>query len=292
MSDTFSSAVENKVAGQPAFLQEGLDLIKTFEGFRPKAYYDLDDKKKKGKLTVGYGFTNFDIPELNPNFVMDRKRAEQMLPDLIERKYGSAVKEMVTVPMNDEQFSALTSLAYNIGPTNLKNSTLLKRLNAGDYEGARGEFGKWVYAGGKPLEGLRRRREAEAALFGGDTKTLTEIIENQKFGPSITSPAPDLLPTEPRPKEEPPKVSVMDQMMDVTKGLTSVGEAMLTAPDAGGFTVPEIGKMGVPSYQNPASPTQTPVDISKVASQVPEFDVSFLSAVESGLNKRGGLRRA
>jgi len=182
MADTFTDAVESGAQGAPIFSQEGLDLVRTFEGFRPDAYYDLDNKKKLGKLTVGYGFTDNDIPGLKPGFKIDKAEAEKMLPDLINRKYAPAVLEKVKTPLNNQQFSALTSLVYNIGPTKFGSSTLLKKLNSGDYSGAAGEFKKWNKAGGKTLDGLVKRRRAEEALFKGETDALGSILESQKFG--------------------------------------------------------------------------------------------------------------
>jgi GH24 family phage-related lysozyme (muramidase) len=182
MADTFTDAIDAAAEGRPMFSQEGLDILRTFEGFRPNAYYDLDNKKKKGKLTVGYGFTDNDIPDLRPGYTIDKARAEQMLPDLINRKYGPSVLDSVKVPLNDQQYSALTSLVYNIGPTNFSKSTLLKKLNSGDFEGAAEQFKVWNKAGGKTLEGLTKRRGAEEALFKGDIQSLGSILEEQRFG--------------------------------------------------------------------------------------------------------------
>ena len=189
-----------------------MDLVKTFESFKPNAYYDLGGKK--GTLTVGYGFTKNDIPNLNENFVMDKPAAEKMLPDLITNKYGSVVSETVKVPLNDQQFSALASLAYNIGPTAFRKSTLVKKLNSGDISGATEEFARWDKAGGKPVEGLARRRAAERALFKGDTMGLGKILEKQKFKlPTSTkttmfqteNPNPFPMPDEPQATEETPR---------------------------------------------------------------------------------------
>ena len=182
MADSFVDAVNNKATGGNAIVPEAMDLVKTFESFKPTSYYDLDNKKKRGTLTVGYGFTKNDIPELREGYSMDKAKAEQMLPDLVKTKYGATVREKVKVPLTDQQNSALSSFAYNVGPTNFSSSTLVKKLNAGDYEGAASEFKKWNKAGGKELEGLSRRRAAEAALFKGDTMELGKILEKQKFG--------------------------------------------------------------------------------------------------------------
>lgn len=185
MADTFTDAIEAGASGGPRFSQEGLDLVRTFEGFRPKAYYDLGGNR--GTLTVGYGFTKSDIPDLTPSYTIDRRRAEQMLPSLLDKKYGPSVTRNVKVPLNDQQYSALTSFVYNVGPGAFERSTLLKKLNAGDFSGAASEFDKWIFAGGKPVEGLARRRAAEKALFSNDTQALGAILERQKFGSAVAS---------------------------------------------------------------------------------------------------------
>jgi lysozyme len=71
----------------------------------------------------------------------------------------------VHVPLTQNQFDALVSFVFNLGVGNFRTSTLLKKLNAGDNDGAAQEFGRWIHAGGKALPGLVRRREAERALF-------------------------------------------------------------------------------------------------------------------------------
>ena len=76
-----------------------------------------------------------------------------------------AVNQHVHVPLTQHQFDALVSFVFNLGAGNFRTSTLLKKLNARDYDGAAQEFGRWVQAGGKTLPGLVRRREAESALF-------------------------------------------------------------------------------------------------------------------------------
>jgi lysozyme len=78
---------------------------------------------------------------------------------------GSFVDSIVKVTLSDEQKAALISFAYNVGQTALKGSTLLKKLNAGDIEGAANEFPRWNKAAGKVMNGLTKRREGERALF-------------------------------------------------------------------------------------------------------------------------------
>lgn len=80
-------------------------------------------------------------------------------------RFESSVNKLVEVPLSQNQFDALVSLTYNIGQTAFSNSTLLKKLNAKDYQGAADQFLRWNKGGGKVMKGLVRRREAERALF-------------------------------------------------------------------------------------------------------------------------------
>ena len=88
---------------------------------------------------------------------------EYMAHDL--KKFESAVNTAVVVPINQNQFDALVSLAYNIGIKAFKNSTLLKKLNVGDIRGAAAQFDVWNKAGGKVMQGLVNRRAVERKLF-------------------------------------------------------------------------------------------------------------------------------
>ncbi len=136
--------------------QKGLDLIKGFEGLRLNAYQDSG-----GVWTIGYGHTG----GVKPGDSISQAQAEQYL----RQDTGSAqqaVRNAVKVPLTQNQFDALVSFTYNLGAGALQKSTLLKKLNAGDYAGAQAEFGKFVHAGGQVLQGLVRRRGEEAALFG------------------------------------------------------------------------------------------------------------------------------
>lgn len=134
---------------------EGIELIKYFEGL------DLLSYQCPAHLwTIGYGHT----AGVNANNVITEERANYLLlQDVAEsEKY---VIQHTHVPLSQNQFDALVSLVFNIGAGNFRNSTLLKKLNARDYEGAAQEFERWVYAGATRLPGLVRRREAEKTLF-------------------------------------------------------------------------------------------------------------------------------
>jgi GH24 family phage-related lysozyme (muramidase) len=138
-----------------------LELIRRFEGFRSKAY-----RCPAGVWTIGYGSTRY----------ADGTRVHQSDPPITEAQaddimratlgeYERAVDRYVSVFVNQNEFDALVDFAYNAGAKNLLNSTLLKKLNAGDRKGAAKEFERWVYADGQILGGLVRRRMAERVLF-------------------------------------------------------------------------------------------------------------------------------
>lgn len=137
-------------------------LIEEYEGFRPRWYRD-----PAGVWTIGYGHTDaaghprhVDNPDLAITKADARTILERDLP-----RYEAYVTRLVKVPMNENQFGALVSFTYNLGAGSLASSTLLRKLNAGDYAGAAAEFPRWNKAGGKVLNGLVRRRAAERALF-------------------------------------------------------------------------------------------------------------------------------
>lgn len=134
----------------------GLNLIKRFEGLELKAY-----KCPAGVWTVGYGHTG---PDVLPNMTITQSEANDLLAaDLL--RFEAGVAKLVTVSLNDNQFSALVSFAFNVGLKALEKSTLLRHLNAGRPAMAAREFLRWNKAGGVELEGLKRRRQAEMELF-------------------------------------------------------------------------------------------------------------------------------
>ena len=145
--------------------ETGIQLIKKFEGCVLKAY-----KCPAGIWTIGYGHTS----GVKEGQAITREQAEELLiQDL--RPFEIGVNNLVNVPLNQNQFDALVSFCYNLGTGNLKNSTLLKLLNKGDYNGAAEQFDRWVYAGGKKLNGLVKRRAEEKKLF------LTRVTVSTKY---------------------------------------------------------------------------------------------------------------
>ncbi|ELP5716667.1 lysozyme [Enterobacter asburiae] len=140
--------------------EKGIALIKQFEGCQLTAYQD-----SVGVGTIGYGWTQpVDGKPIRAGMTIKQETAERLLKTGLV-SYESDVSRLVKVEMTQGQFDALVSFAYNLGSRSLSTSTLLRKLNAGDYAGAADEFLRWNKAGGKVLNGLTRRREAERALF-------------------------------------------------------------------------------------------------------------------------------
>lgn len=161
----------------------GIALIKHHEGVRLTAYAD-----PVGVLTIGYGHTSAaGAPQVTPGMKITQAGADAILRQDLA-KFEKYVTDAVKVPLNQNEFDALVSFTFNLGPGNLRSSTLLKKLNAGDRAGAADEFLKWTKAGGKTLPGLVKRREAERALF------LTPMVDPRPPAPKPV-PVVDTIPT-------------------------------------------------------------------------------------------------
>lgn len=172
--------------------QKGIAFIKQWEGVRPVVYRDA-----VGLPTVGVGHL---LTPSDPWKVGDRipdDEIERLLREDL-RTAEAVVERAVRVPIDDDQFAALVSLAFNIGTGAFARSTLVKRLNAGDYAAAAGHFGDWKKAGGKVLKGLVRRRAAEADLFcGPDNDPLPARAEEpaaEAIPPSAAVEVPVVVP--------------------------------------------------------------------------------------------------
>jgi lysozyme len=137
--------------------EAGIELIKQSEGLRLEAYQD-----SAGVWTIGYGNT-YGVREGD---TCTQEWAEERLQDDV-RRAEAHVTRLVKLPLMQGQFDALVSFVFNLGYYALFRSTLLRKLNAGDYSGAADEFLRWNHAGGKVLKGLTRRREAERHMFLG-----------------------------------------------------------------------------------------------------------------------------
>ncbi len=154
--------------------KQTLSLIAQWEG--------CEKKRKDGRIeaylcpaghwTIGYGMTTLYGRAVRKGDVMTQAEADRLFLATVAY-FQREVLQLVKVPLNANQLSALVSFAYNVGldidadtiPEGLGDSTLLKKLNRRDYKGAAAEFEQWVWASGKKLEGLKRRRKAERVLF-------------------------------------------------------------------------------------------------------------------------------
>ena len=131
-------------------------LIREFEGFASEPYFDDEDGWTGG---IGHLFK----PGEEVRCCTEDEAEAWLAADLADAE--NCLLACVKVPLTQGQFDALCSFTYNLGCTQLAKSTLLRKLNAGDYAGASDEFPKWCYDDGKPLRGLKRRRLAEQLLF-------------------------------------------------------------------------------------------------------------------------------
>ena len=156
-----------------------LDLVKSFEGCKLTAYRD-----PIGIWTIGYGTTARAGLGIIPTggMTITQAEADQLLADGLN-KFADQIRPMITADLNDNQFGACVSLAYNVGVYGFGRSTVLEKINDGDYSKAADAILLWNKAGGKVLKGLVRRREAERKLF------LTQVFEQVPVFDERISPA-------------------------------------------------------------------------------------------------------
>lgn len=157
--------VSNTLLGEGNNMQislRGLAHIKGWEGFKSSVYLD-----QAGKPTIGYG--HLIKPYESFTTITEAKASALLAKDVSSAE--AAVNRGVKVPINQNQFDALVSFAFNVGNSAFANSTMLKRINAGQYTEAANEFGRWVFitVGGKKVisNGLVNRRTADYNLFRG-----------------------------------------------------------------------------------------------------------------------------
>ena len=130
----------------------GIKLIKSFEGCHLTSYYC-----PANILTVGWGHTG---PDVHSGMTITQEEADNLLKSDLKR-FEESVNKYTTAKLYQCMFDALVSFTYNCGTDAFRNSTLLRLLNEGDYEGAAGQFSRWVNGSNGPLPGLVRRREEE-----------------------------------------------------------------------------------------------------------------------------------
>ena len=138
--------------------QEGISLIKSFEGCELTAY-----RCSANVPTIGFGHT----AGVSDGDTCTQEEAETMLAEDLE-EFEDYVKNYVESELQQNEFDALVAWTYNLGPANLKESTMLKELNSGNFEEVPRQKKRWNRAGGEVHDGLIRRREAESRLFKGE----------------------------------------------------------------------------------------------------------------------------
>ena len=141
------------------YSQTGLHLTENFEGCSLTAY--PDPGTGGDPWTAGYGHTGDDVCE---GTTCTQEQAEQWLMQDVQHA-AKAVNDLVQIDLTQEEFDALVDFTFNLGVGNFRSSTLLRKLNAGDIDGAAAEFDKWDRAGGRVMAGILRRRQAETNLF-------------------------------------------------------------------------------------------------------------------------------
>jgi len=155
----------------------GIQLIRSSEGFSQIPYLC-----PAGVPTIGYGTTRYasGVAVRMSDKPITKEQADGIMRSALY-SYESAVNHYVRVPLTQGQFDALVSFVYNCGESNFKASTLLRMLNASEYQQAANQFRYWVYAGGRPVRGLMRRRERERIMFIGaeDNNMSTDAASNQ-----------------------------------------------------------------------------------------------------------------
>jgi GH24 family phage-related lysozyme (muramidase) len=153
----------------------GIDaLVKKFEGCRLKSY-----RCPANVLTIGFGHTSAaGTPEVPEGLTITQQEAEEILRrDL--RKYETGVEALVKVDLNQHQFDTLVDFAYNAGLGNLKTSTLLRKVNARDFDAVPSELMKWTKGGGKTLPGLVKRRQAEVEWWNAGDDHVADVQEHR-----------------------------------------------------------------------------------------------------------------
>lgn len=164
--------------------EEGLALIRRFEGFRASAY-----KCPAGIWTIGYGHTESAGPPAVVNgMTVSIAEAERILAADVAN-FAKGVAALLTQPLNVRQFSALVSFAYNVGLGNFRGSSVRAAVNAGDFAAVPRRLQLWVRGGGRVLPGLVARRAAEAALFVSEGEDPPSRIDASAMSPVQAKPA-------------------------------------------------------------------------------------------------------
>jgi len=148
------------------YSEKGLALTRQFEGCRLTAYQD-----QVGVWTIGYGHTG---PDVTPGLTITEEQSKALLAKDVCGAAAS-VNNLVTVKLSQDEFDALVDFVFNLGAGAFRGSTMLRRLNSGDFEGAAAQFERWSRAGGVIVAGFLRRRHAEESLFRGEDSSTQSV---------------------------------------------------------------------------------------------------------------------
>lgn len=163
--------------------RETIEHVKRWEGLKLTAYPDPGSRDGEPQ-TIGYGHTSDGFMKVHRGLTITVAQAEAALEyDLNET--AAAVDELVKVELSDNQFGALVSFAFNVGTTAFAKSTLLRKLNKGDYATVPIELARWTFNDGKPMKGLVNRRAAEAGLWAKGEYVASKGVPAEKSAPPI-----------------------------------------------------------------------------------------------------------
>jgi len=146
--------------------KEGLALIKKFEGCPQENGLAVSYKCAAGVWTIGYGSTKYEGKPVEGGMCITMQESEELLIHEMA-EYEGYVNDLVEVQLHQHQFDALVAWVFNLGPSNMKASTMLKVINSSAHEDVPSQIKRWNKANGKVLEGLTRRRLAESLLYEG-----------------------------------------------------------------------------------------------------------------------------
>lgn len=201
-----------------------VDFIKAREGLRLKSYQDSG-----GVWTIGYGHTGTGA---EPGREITADEADSLFDADLEI-FRAAVDKSVTVPLSENQRAALVSFCFNVGAPRFETSTLLKKLNAGDYAGAAAEFPKWNKVRGNVDRGLINRRKAERALFLSGTDLAPEPYPEEPpmlpfvaaALPALINAAPDLIRIFGGGEQSEKNAKAAEKVVEIAKGVTGTETA-------------------------------------------------------------------
>lgn len=163
--------------------RETIEHVKRWEGLELTAYPDPGSKDGH-PWTIGYGHTSDGHMKVYRGLTISPAQAEAALVhDLGET--AAAIEAAVKVPLSDNQFGALVSFVFNVGIDAFRKSTLLKKLNRGDYDAVPAELARWRYNDGKVMQGLINRRAAEAGLWAKGEYVSSRHVKAEPKAPPV-----------------------------------------------------------------------------------------------------------